>query len=58
MKKSFPICNEAEFQEWLASVWEAERVRLREQSVGRGSELNCPGKTKYDRQSEEPNEST
>lgn len=30
MQRSVPIANEAEFQEWLASVLESERNRLRE----------------------------
>jgi hypothetical protein len=35
MNRSAPICNETEFQEWLASVLEAERERVAEQrSIG------------------------
>jgi hypothetical protein len=33
MKWSAPIANETEFQEWLASVLESERERLREEAA-------------------------
>jgi hypothetical protein len=35
MKRFAPIGNETEFQQWLASVLEAERERLREETTTR-----------------------
>jgi hypothetical protein len=34
-----PISSEAEFQQWLAEVLEAERERLRHDSASRGFQL-------------------
>jgi hypothetical protein len=56
MKRTDAIANEPEFQEWRASAFESECQRLQEQTVARDSGVICP--VKYDRQSEEPNEST
>jgi hypothetical protein len=38
MKWSPPIRSEKEFQEWLASVLEAERERLRKKAAARESQ--------------------
>jgi hypothetical protein len=35
MQRLAPIANETEFQEWLASVLESERQRLREKAAER-----------------------
>jgi hypothetical protein len=37
MKRSSPIRNETEFQQWLASVLQAERERLRKKAAARES---------------------
>jgi hypothetical protein len=58
MQRFTPIANEAEFQEWLLLVLQAERMRLQEQIVAHHLRVNCPSKTKFDWQSEEPHEST
>jgi hypothetical protein len=40
MKRSAPIGNETEFQQWLASVLEAERERLRKKAAARESQAH------------------
>jgi hypothetical protein len=58
MQRFAPIANEAEFQKWLLLVLEAERLRLLERTAAHHSQVGCPNKAKYDRQSEEHNGST
>jgi len=40
MKRFAPIGNETEFQQWLASVLEAERERLRKKAAARESQTH------------------
>jgi hypothetical protein len=40
MKRPAPIANETEFQEWLASVLQAERERLRKKTAAPESQTH------------------
>jgi hypothetical protein len=52
MKRPAPIGNETEFQQWLASVLQAERERLRKKAAARESQTHMSFEVAMERYNE------